>query len=154
MIERAERVGQRKGLTVGLILTITLVAFEALGVATAMPLVVRDLGDLHLYGWAFTAPLLASVIGITVGGSAVDRRGPGPPFAAGLVLFTVGLAIAGAAPSMPVLVAGRFVQGLGAGVVPPAAYGAIGRAFQDRARARMFASCPPPGSCPGSSARP
>ncbi len=139
MIEPAERVGQRKGLAVGLILTITLVAFEALGVATAMPIVVRDLGDLHLYGWAFTAHLLASVIGITVGGAAVDRRGPGPPFAAGMVLFTGGLVIAGAAPSMPVLVAGRLVQGLGAGVVPPAAYGAIGRAFQDRARARMFA---------------
>ncbi|MBW3556229.1 MAG: MFS transporter [Actinobacteria bacterium] len=139
MDEPAERVGQRRGLAVGLILTITLVAFENLGVATAMPVVVRDLGDLHLYGWAFTAALLASVIGITVAGPAVDRRGPARPFAAGLVLFAVGLAIAGTASSMSVLVVGRFIQGLGAGVVPPAGYGAIGRAFQDRARARMFA---------------
>jgi MFS family permease len=40
---------------------------------------------------------------------------------------------------MPILVAGRFVQGLGTGAVPPVAYAAIGRAFADRARARMFA---------------
>ena len=135
----AHRVGERKGLAVGLILTITTIAFENLGVATAMPIVARDLGDLSLYGWAFTAPLLASLIGIGVAGRYVDRLGPGKPFAYGLALFTVGLAIAGAAPSMEVLVAGRFIQGLGTGVIPPVAYAAIGRAFTDRARATMFA---------------
>jgi MFS family permease len=135
----ATSVGQRKGLAAGLILTITTIAFENLGVATAMPIVADDLGGLALYGWAFTAPLLASLVGITVAGRAVDRVGPGRPFAVGLVLFTIGLATAGAAPSMPVLVAGRFVQGLGTGVIPPVAYAAIGRAFVDRARATMFA---------------
>lgn len=135
----AHRVGERKGLAVGLVLTITTIAFENLGVATAMPVVARDLGDLSLYGWAFTAPLLASLIGIGVAGRYVDRLGPGRPFAIGLGLFTVGLAIAGAAPTMEVLVAGRFIQGLGTGVIPPVAYAAIGRAFVDRARATMFA---------------
>ena len=135
----AQRVGERKGLAVGLVLTITTIAFENLGVATAMPIVARDLGDLSLYGWAFTAPLLASVIGIGVAGRYVDRLGPGRPFAIGLVLFTVGLSIAGTAPSMEVLVAGRFIQGLGTGVIPPVAYAAIGRAFTDRARATTFA---------------
>ncbi|HUP84171.1 MAG TPA: MFS transporter [Acidimicrobiales bacterium] len=135
----AQRVGERKALAVGLVLTITTIAFENLGVATAMPVVARDLGDLSLYGWTFTAPLLASLIGIVVAGRAVDRLGPGRPFAIGLALFTVGLSIAGAAPSMEVLVAGRFVQGLGTGVIPPVAYAAIGRAFVDRARATMFA---------------
>lgn len=127
------------GLAVGLVLTITMIAFENLGVATAMPVVADDLGDLPLYGWAFTAPLLASLVGIAFAGRHVDRLGPGRPFAVGLALFAVGLATAGAAPSMPVLVAGRFVQGLGTGVIPPVAYAAIGRAFVDRARARMFA---------------
>ena len=135
----AHRVGERKGLAVGLVLTITTIAFENLGVATAMPIVARDLGDLSLYGWAFTAPLLASLVGIGVAGRYVDRLGPGKPFAFGLALFTIGLAIAGAAPSMEVLVAGRFIQGLGTGVIPPVAYAAIGRAFVDRARATMFA---------------
>src|SRR5687768_132984 len=85
----AQRVGERRGLAVGLVLTITMVAFENLGVATAMPVVARDLGNLSLYGWAFTAPLLSSMIGIAVAGRAVDRTGPGRPFALGLVLFTI-----------------------------------------------------------------
>jgi len=135
----AATVGERRGLAIGLVLTITMIAFENLGVATAMPVVADDLGGLSFYGWAFTAPLLASLIGIAVAGRHVDRLGPGRPFALGLGLFTLGLAIAGAAPSMVVLVAGRFVQGLGTGVIPPVAYAAIGRAFAERARARMFA---------------
>ena len=57
----------------------------------------------------------------------------------GLVLFAVGLVIGGLAPSMPVLVIGRFVQGFGAGVVPAIGYVAIGRAFSVAERPRMFA---------------
>lgn len=135
----ATRVGQRLGLAVGLLLTITMVAFENLGVATAMPVVARDLKSLSLYGWAFTAPLLASLIGIAVAGRQVDRVGPAKPLAIGLVLFSGGLVIAGAAPTMEVLVVGRFIQGLGTGVIPPVAYAAIARAYAERARATMFA---------------
>ena len=40
---------------------------------------------------------------------------------------------------MPILVAGRFVQGLGAGVVPAIGYVAIGRVYTVERRARMFA---------------
>lgn len=135
----ADRVSEHRALAVGLVLTITTIAFENLGVATAMPVVSRDLHGIALYGWVFTATLLASLIGIAVAGRVVDRRGPGMPFAVGLVLFGTGLSLAGLAPTMPVLVAARFVQGLGTGAIPPVAYAAIGRAFTDRARARMFA---------------
>ena len=41
---------------------------------------------------------------------------------------------------MQVLVAARFVQGLGAGTIPPIAYVAIGRSLPDRLRPRMFAT--------------
>ena len=41
---------------------------------------------------------------------------------------------------MPVLVAARFVQGLGGGTVPPIAYVAIGRSLPETLRARMFAT--------------
>src|SRR3990172_13292146 len=44
----------RRPLTLGLVLTITLVASEALAVATAMPIVARDIGGLSLYGWVFS----------------------------------------------------------------------------------------------------
>jgi MFS family permease len=130
----------RRGLTIGLVLTITLVAFEALAVSTIMPIVAKELHGIELYGWVFTAFMLGSLIGIVVAGGLIDRRGLGGPFAAGIALFAIGLIVGGLAPSMPVLVAARFVQGLGAGTVPPIAYVAIGRSLPEDLRPHMFAT--------------
>ncbi len=129
----------RRALTLGLILTITLVAFEALAIATIMPIVATDLRGVELYGWVFSAFLLASLVGIAAVGGLIDRIGLVRPFVGGLVLFGIGLVIGGLAPSMPILVAGRFIQGLGAGAIPPIAYVAIGRSMPDRLRPQMFA---------------
>ena len=130
---------QRRALTVGLVLTITFVASEALAVVTVMPVVARDLGGLRLYGWVFSGFMLGSVIGIVAAGREADRRGPAVPFVAGVVLFGAGLALAGLAPSMGVLVAGRVLQGVGAGAVPSVAYAAIGRSLPGTLRPRMMA---------------
>jgi MFS family permease len=129
----------RRALTVGLVLTITFVASEALAVVTVMPLAARDLGGLRLYGWVFSGFMLGSVVGIVAAGREADRRGPAVPFVAGVVLFGSGLAIAGLAPSMGVLVAGRVLQGMGAGAIPSVAYAAIGRSLPGPLRARMMA---------------
>jgi hypothetical protein len=128
-----------RGLTVGLVLNVTFVAFEALAIATIMPLVVDDLGGIALYGWVFSAFLLADLVGIVVAGELADRFGPALPFGVGLALFAVGLLIGGLAPSMPVLVAARAVQGFGAGAIPAVAYVVIGRTYPDALRPRMFA---------------
>jgi len=130
---------ERRPLTVGLVLAVTFVAFEALAVATILPVVGRHLGDLRLYGWVFSAFLLASLIGIVLAGTLADRVPLGRPMLAGLALFAVGLVVGGTAPDMPVLVAGRAVQGLGAGVVPAVAYVAISRCYPEQCRPRMFA---------------
>jgi MFS family permease len=130
----------RRNLTVGLVLTVTLVAFEALAVSTIMPIVAKELGGFELYGWVFTAFMLGTLIGIVVVGGLIDRRGLGGPFAVGIGLFATGLIIGGLAPSMEVLVGARFLQGLGAGTVPPIAYVAIGRSLPERLRPQMFAT--------------
>jgi MFS family permease len=126
-------------LTVGLVLAVTFVAFEALAVATILPVVGRHLGDLRLYGWVFSAFLLASLVGIVLAGTLADRVPLWRPMLAGLALFALGLVIGGTAPEMAVLVAGRAVQGLGAGVVPAVAYVAISRCYAEESRPRMFA---------------
>jgi MFS family permease len=130
---------EHRPLTVGLVLAVTFVAFEALAVATILPVVGRHLGDLSLYGWVFSAFLLASLIGIVLAGTLADRMPLWRPMLAGLALFALGLVIGGTAPDMLVLVAGRAVQGLGAGVVPAVAYVAISRCYAEESRPRMFA---------------
>ena len=130
---------ERRLLTVGLVLAVTFVAFEALAIATILPVVSRHLGDLRLYGWVFSAFLLASLIGIVVAGTLADRVPLGRLMLAGLALFALGLVVGGTAPDMTVLVVGRAVQGLGAGVVPAVAYVAISRCYPEESRPRMFA---------------
>jgi MFS family permease len=131
---------ERRPLTVGLVLTITLVAAEALAVSTAMPIVARELGGLELYGLVFSSFIASSLVGIVFAGLLIDQRGVVTPFVIGLVLFAVGLTIAGAAVSMPMLIVGRLIQGLGGGAIPPIAYVAIGRSLPEHLRPRMFAT--------------
>jgi MFS family permease len=130
---------QHRTLTAGLVLTVTFVASEALAVITVMPVVARDLGGLRLYGWVFSAFMLGSIVGIVAAGREADRRGPAAPFLGGLALFCSGLAVAGLAPTMLVLVAGRALQGVGAGAVPAVAYVSIGRSLPGPLRAKMMA---------------
>jgi MFS family permease len=129
-----------RGLTLGLILTITLAALESLAIGTVMPVVAADLGNVELYGWVYSAFFLGSLLGIVVTGGALDRMPLWRPFAVGLGLFGLGLAMGGLAPTMPLLVVARFVQGLGAGSVGPTAYTAIGRCLPERLQPRMFAT--------------
>ncbi|HEY9390174.1 MAG TPA: MFS transporter [Mycobacteriales bacterium] len=125
--------------TVGLVLVITLSAFESIAVATAMPTAVRELHGLAYYSWPFTAFLVASVIGTVTSGEFSDRYGPRYPLLAGLGVFAVGLVTAGTAVSMPLFVAGRVVQGLGAGAVIVGVYVLIAEVYPDALHPRVFA---------------
>ncbi len=129
----------RRAMTIGLVLLVTLIGFEALAVNTALPDAADELGQLGLYGWVFAAFMLSTVASIAVAGRAIATRDMHAVLAIGAPVFCVGLAIGGAAPSMPALVAGRVVQGLGAGAISAVANVAIGRAYPPRLRATLLA---------------
>ncbi|WP_241038283.1 MFS transporter [Blastococcus litoris] len=124
--------------TIGLLTLVTLVAFEAMAVGTAMPSAVAELDGTAWYAWTFSAFLITSVVGMVVGGEVGDRRPPKPGVLAGVLVFAVGLGIAGFAQHMAVLVLGRAVQGLGAGVVIVLLYVIAGQAYSSRLRPRLF----------------
>lgn len=126
-------------LTFGLTLVVSAAAFEALAVAATMPATTAELGGLELYGWAFSAFTLTNLIGVTVAGGEADRRGPATPLLVGIGLFVLGLLAGGMAPSMPVLIAARALQGFGAGFISSVAYIAIGRGYPEAAKAHMLA---------------
>jgi MFS family permease len=130
----------RRALTIGLILNVTIVASEALAVSTIMPIVARDLGGIDLYGWVFSGFFLGSLLGIVVAGMLIDRGSLVRPFMLGIGLFALGLLVGGLAPSMPILVGARIIQGFGAGAIPAVAYVSIARAMPERLRPRMFAT--------------
>jgi MFS family permease len=126
-------------LTVGLVLTITLAAFSALAVETILPIISDELGGVALYGWVFSAFFLGSLAAVIVGGGIADEHGTLLPYAIGLSLFALGLAITGAAPAMAVVVAGRLVQGIGSGAIIASTYASIARGYTETERPRIFA---------------
>ncbi|GAB3564398.1 MFS transporter [Amycolatopsis endophytica] len=127
--------------TVASLLVVTLIAFENMGVATAMPTMVADLGGQRLYSWPFTSFLVASVVATVLSGRICDRRGPALPLIAGPApLFLAGLLVAGTARSMALLLAGRVLQGLGTGLVLVAVSLLIALVYTDRERPVMYAA--------------
>ena len=126
-------------LTIGALLTVVAGAFEVFGLTTVIPLTADDLDGLHLYGWVFSGYVLANLVGIIVGGDQCDRRGPGRPFGIGMTLFIAGLLVAGFAPTMEIVVAGRVLQGFGNGLYFTAIYVVVSRAYPPAAQARMLA---------------
>jgi len=128
-----------RGLTIGLLLSVTTHALAALAVVTIAPRIPAELGGLELYGWIFSANLLASLLGAVWSGGVADRCGVRPPFAGGLAVFGLGLAAAAVAPSMLWVVAARALQGFGGGAVTTLVYVALIRAYPDRHRARLLA---------------
>ncbi|QKW39874.1 MFS transporter [Actinomadura sp. NAK00032] len=129
-----------RGPTFGIVLVVTLLAFESMAVGTVMPVVASDLDGLALYAWGFSATLISSLLSTVLAGGWVDRSGPARPLMIGLSTFVAGLVVAGAAPAMGVFVAGRAVQGLGTGVSLVAIYVVIARVYPEALRPRVFAA--------------
>lgn len=129
-----------RALTIGAIALVALGAFEALAVATAMPTVAEALNGLPLYALAFGGALAASVVGMVAAGRWADTRGPAAPLRQGIVWFTIGLLLAGLAPSMAWLLLGRVVQGFGGGLMSVALYVVVGRKYPQALRPRIFAA--------------
>ncbi len=126
--------------TAGLLLMVTLIAFESMGVATAMPTMVADLDGLALYAWPFTIFLVASVVATVLSGRIGDRKGPAPGLLAGTALFAAGLLVAGLADGMAMLLLGRGLQGFGAGLLLVSVSLLIALTFSDRERPVIYAA--------------
>lgn len=125
-------------LTVGVLTLVFSVAFQAMAVATVMPAVAEDLGQLDLFAWAFSLFVIGMSLSTVLGGRACDSFGPTLPAAIGVVLFAAGLTMAALAPSMLVLVVARFVQGLGGGVMNVALMVIVARGWDESRRAVLM----------------
>lgn len=132
--------GPYRAVTLGMVALITLSAFEALAVTTAMPIVAAELGGLSLYAMAFAGPVATGVVGMVGGGMWTDRAGPARPLLVGVAVFAAGLLVAGTAATMATVVVGRVLQGLGSGMLIVAVYVVVARVFPDDLRPRVFAA--------------
>lgn len=100
------------GLLTGLL--VALVASSI--VSTSIPRIVNDLGGSQAtFTWVVTAALLAITVSTPIWGKLADLLDRKALVQAALVIFIAGSLLAGAAPEPGTLIAGRVIQGLGAG---------------------------------------
>jgi MFS family permease len=128
-----------RAMSVGVLMSVTVVAFQSLGVGTVMPAVARDLGGLEHYGWAFSAFMLASLVGAVAAGQDADRAGPVRAYLAAVGSFAGGSVLAAAADGWELLLAGRALEGLGAGALVVVTYASASRAYPPAMYGRMLA---------------
>jgi MFS family permease len=110
---------------------VTLHALNIYIVTTIMPSVVGDIGGLKYYAWNTTLFVVASILGAALSSRLLDRVGPGRAYASATALFVAGALICAAAPAFPVLLAGRFVQGLGGGLLYALAYAVVRLVYRE-----------------------
>jgi EmrB/QacA subfamily drug resistance transporter len=113
------------------------VAIDATILATAVPAIVSDLGGFSQFPWLFSVYLLAQAVSVPVYGKFADLVGRRPVMLVGIALFLAGSVLCGAAWSMPVLIAARVVQGLGAGAVLPMSMTILGDLYSVAERAKV-----------------
>jgi EmrB/QacA subfamily drug resistance transporter len=117
--------------------SMAMVAIEATIVSTAMPQIVTQLGDLHLYSWVFSSFLLTQTAMTVVFGKLADLYGRKPVVLAGIAIFLLGSVLAGFAWSMPAMIVFRLIQGVGAGAIQPVTLTIVADLYPARERGKV-----------------
>lgn len=100
---------------VGILMAMFLAALDQTIVATAMPTLGEELGDLEHLPWVVTAYLLASTAVAPLYGKLSDIYGRRVMMLTGVWIFLIGSIACALAPSMFALILARALQGLGGG---------------------------------------
>ena len=122
-----------------LCLAIWLHAANTMLAATTLPEAVGDIGGVRLISWAFALYLMGSIVAATAVSAYVGSAGLRRTMLVSTVVYTLGCALCAAAPAMPVLLAGRTVQGLGGGALVALVFVAQDRFFPNRLVPRIVA---------------
>lgn len=108
---------QRGAAAASVMATVFLGAMGQTSLATAMPVIVADLGGFERYTWALTAYLVASTVATPIAGRLADIHGRKALFVVGLLILIVGSAPVGLVTTMMQLVVLRAIQGIGGGII-------------------------------------
>ncbi|AMB79271.1 MAG: MFS transporter [Pseudomonadales bacterium] len=106
---------------------------------TILPSVVRDIGGIDYYAWNTTLFVAASILGSALSARLLARTGPRGAYISASLVFAAGALICGLAPSMPVMLLGRFIQGLGGGFLFALSYAMIRLVFDESLWPRAMA---------------
>ncbi|MGY2271528.1 MULTISPECIES: MFS transporter [Pseudomonas] len=98
---------------------------------TILPSVVKDIGGIDYYAWNTTLFVAASILGSALSARLLGRLGPRGAYLVASLVFASGALACAFAPSMPVMLVGRLVQGLGGGFLFALSYAMIRLVFDE-----------------------
>ena len=104
------------------------VALHAINVylaTTIMPSIASDIGGLEYYSRSTTIFVSASIIGSVISSNFLQKKGPRKAYRFAVLTFCLGSLICALAPDMLFLLTGRFIQGLGGGLLFALSYAMI-----------------------------
>lgn len=127
---------QRRDIVIGVLVAMMLAALDQTIVAPALPTIGASLGDADFMVWIVSAYLLTGTAVTPLYGKLSDIHGRRPVLSLALGVFLVGSVICALAPSMPVIIIGRAVQGLGGGGLVALAQTVIADIVPPRERSR------------------
>jgi len=114
-------------------------SMNVLMLATVLPSVVDDIGGATLLSWTSTAYLASSIVAATCTGYLTSSMGARNTFCIGALVFGLGAIFCALAPSMALIVIGRFVQGFGGGLLAAIAYVLVRNTLPGELWPRAFA---------------
>src|SRR6266446_7923161 len=129
----------RLALPLGVLLGgVLLHSMNVLVTATLLPSIVADVGGANLMSWPTTAFVASSIVAATGTGIVSSVVGNRRAFCGGAVIYAAGAILCALAPSIGVVIAGRFVQGLGGGLIAALAYVLVRNIFPEGLWPRVF----------------
>src|SRR5436189_1982438 len=100
-------------IVLGVLLPLFMGSLDNTILASALPTIGRDFGDVHNLPWLITAYLLSATAGMPLYGKIADIHGRRFTLRLALAIYIVASLICALAPSMLVLILGRALQGMG-----------------------------------------
>ena len=117
---------------------ILLHSMNVLMLATVLPTIVGELGGASLMSLPSTAFLASSIVAATCAGLITATFGARNTYCTGAAVFSAGAVLISLAPAMGWIIAGRFVQGFGGGLIAGVAYVLVRSTFPEAAWARAI----------------
>src|SRR6266851_3305880 len=113
-------------------------SMNVLVTATLLPSIITEIGGANLMSWPTTAFVASSIVAATGTNIITSAVGERRAFCGGAVIYAGGAIFCALAASMPQVIAGRFVQGLGGGLLSALAYVLVRNIFPEALWPRVF----------------
>ena len=107
-------------------------------VATIMPAMVGDLSGVELVGWSLAVYEIGAIVAGAAAGRLISYVALRTNMIVAALLYSAGALICATAPTMPVFLAGRLVEGFGGGALVSLAFVSVERLFPQRIWPQLF----------------